>query len=284
MKLTASAALMSAEAGTTRLKALQNLVTRAVAFSSAMLCNTRDAFRTLRSHQAVHANSEDPRVPALLLQRSAIRICEALNITISVSGRPPSRGILVSNHLGYLDILAIGYICPTLFVSKVEVRDWPVFGWFARSMGTLFVRRNSRLEVSELVQNMDRILTSGGLVTLFPEGTSTDGGEVLPFRSSLLQPALHHSPVTVAAIHYDAWACYHGAASLLPHLMKVMASGGVAIRLNFAKINTTSTNRKELAVELHSEVVRLKSGRHTKPCQNEAVVLQAPPRCMKSPA
>jgi len=120
--------------------------------------------------------------------RSALR---ALGVSWSAAGRPPATSALIAaNHLGYLDILVLAAMTPTVFVAKREVRDWPVFGWFARMAGTRFVDRERRSDVARVGDEIAPVLAAGLRVVLFLEGTSTDGRTVQPFKSSLLEPAV----------------------------------------------------------------------------------------------
>src|SRR6266404_2655913 len=123
------------------------------------------------------------------LQGVCRRTLRVFNASLHVTGPIPSSGLLVCNHLSYLDILVLGATTPCVFVSKCEVRRWPAFGWFASLAGTLFLRREKRSDVARMTLEMGRVLDEGELVVLFPEGTSSDGSKVLPFKSSLLEPA-----------------------------------------------------------------------------------------------
>ncbi len=81
---------------------------------------------------------------ARCLQRHSRRILRVLGVEVSAGGRVPASGLLVSNHLSYLDVLVLSTITPAVFVAKSEVRGWPVFGWLARRAGTLFIERAKR--------------------------------------------------------------------------------------------------------------------------------------------
>lgn len=158
---------------------------------------------------------------ALWLQRSARRTAKALNLTCESLGMLPKRGLIVTNHLSYLDILILSAIVPTMFVSKSEVKKWPVFGWFAHLGGTIFVNRRKRADVDSSLQEMRSVVESGTPLVLFAEGTSSNGTEILPFKSSLLQiAALSDTSIHVGHISYrmedgDARdeACFWGEAS-----------------------------------------------------------------------
>src|SRR5690349_11505077 len=135
------------------------------------------------------------------LQQGCRRVLRIFNAEVRSTGKVPKTGLLVSNHLGYLDILALSGLTPSVFVAKRDVRHWPVFGWFARLGGTLFADRERRLQVGELTKELRSVLDSGTLVILFPEGTSSDGQTVLPFKSSLLEPAMGFCHTLTASLN-----------------------------------------------------------------------------------
>jgi len=203
----------------------------------------------------------------LWLQRSSRRVLRLLELDIESNGPSPREGLLVSNHLSYLDILVLITLTPAVFVSKSEVKHWPVFGWFARMAGTIFLHRGRRTDVVRISEEIGSVLRDGYLVVLFPEGTSSNGLQVLPFRSSLLEPIYQQRrPLSVACISYavaDGSAendvCYWGEMTFFPHLVRLMSMGKIRARVRFSKIEQLADNRKELARQLHAEVVRLKS-------------------------
>lgn len=173
--------------------------------------------------------------------------------------------MLISNHLSYLDILVLSAITPAVFVSKREVKFWPVFGQFAQMAGTVFVDRERRTHVGEINSEIQNALNDGALVVLFPEGTSSNGETVLPFKSALLQSATNekHS-VTVSRISYalndgDAReeVCYWGNHTFFPHMLNLMGKGTVGAAVRFAPFESTATDRKELAHQLRQAVLKL---------------------------
>lgn len=208
-------------------------------------------------------------VRARCLQRHARRTLRVLNVNVSVSGPAPACGLLVSNHLSYLDILVLGSITPAIFVSKSEVRGWPVFGWLARRAGTLFIERARRSDVARVNDEVDRLLEAGMLLVVFPEGTSSDGRDVLPFKSSLLEPIVgRRHPLSVAHISYEVEdgdagedVCYWGDMTFGAHLLKLLTKGRVSASVTFTAVEKCADCRKELARQLRSEVLRLKSAR-----------------------
>jgi len=218
---------------------------------------------------AARAPKETERLErAAWLGRSSRRHLKIFCYTANVSGEIPKRGLLFTNHLSYLDVLAISSVTPAVFVSKAEVRHWPLFGWFATIAGTVFVDRSRRLNVGEVNREVEAALAGGALVVIFPEGTSTNGESILPFRTSLLEPATHgNHEIHVGWLHYELEPgdgsaandiCYWGDHAFLPHALKVLGKKSIHATLRFAKFQRTTDDRKELAKQLHAAVEELK--------------------------
>lgn len=187
---------------------------------------------------------------------------------LQVAGTIPRSGLIVSNHLSYIDIAVLGSACPCAFVSKAEVRSWPFIGWAADLAGTVFVRRARRREVTGQVEDIKRALARGVPIVLFPEGTSTDGSQVLAFRSALLQAALETGcNVTPAALTYRADPpgdtvndiCWWGGVGFLPHLWRFLALASFEAGVVFGASRPTQADRKAEALRLHSEVCGLRA-------------------------
>jgi 1-acyl-sn-glycerol-3-phosphate acyltransferase len=203
---------------------------------------------------------------AAWLHRSSRRHLKIFGYAATVSGEIPQSGLLISNHLSYLDILAISATTSAVFVSKADVRRWPLFGWFAAIAGTVFVERERRTHVGEVNREIESALADGMLVVVFPEGTSSDGATVLPFRTSLLEPAARGGHgISVGWIHYDLdegdaanEVCYWGDHTFFPHLLNLMGKRRIRATLRFGKFHRTSDDRKELAKQLHAAVLELK--------------------------
>jgi 1-acyl-sn-glycerol-3-phosphate acyltransferase len=204
---------------------------------------------------------------AAWLSRAARRHLKLFGCSPRFIGEIPTRGLLVSNHQGYLDILTIAAATPAVFVSMAEVRRWPLFGRLARKSGTIFINRAQRTHVGAVNQEIESALTDHALVVIFPEGTSTNGDELLPFRSSLLEPALRTgAPIHVAAIRYalpdgDARneAAWWGDRPFFPHLLNLLGKKSMQATVRFEKFEVTTADRKELAAQLRAAVGRLKS-------------------------
>lgn len=174
-------------------------------------------------------------------------------------GARPGEGLICSNHLSYLDILVYASLLPCVFVSKREVRSWPLFGWLARCGGTIFLDRQSRTAADEAARQMMQAMQAGVPVLLFPEGTSTDGSTVLRFHPSLMEPAVQLGvPMRAAAIAYPGGAerevCWYGEAAFVPHLLRVLGTSGIAGAVEFYPDVTIATERKAAALALWENV------------------------------
>jgi 1-acyl-sn-glycerol-3-phosphate acyltransferase len=214
------------------------------------------------------------------LQRSSRRVLRIFQVETHIVGSVPINGLLVCNHLSYLDVLVLAALIPSVFVAKSEVRYWPVFGWFARLAGTIFVDRNKPSQVLQSADEIAVALRNGALVVLFPEGTSSGGQTVLPFKSSLLEPATRRTyTLTAGLIAYELAdgdaseeVCYWKDMTLVPHLVNLLSKRGVRASIGFMELRMGIMNRKELARELHAEVLRLREAiaidqqGHNHPC------------------
>jgi 1-acyl-sn-glycerol-3-phosphate acyltransferase len=182
----------------------------------------------------------------------------------AIGVRPRAPFFLVSNHLSYMDIVAFACRLDCVFIAKSEVARWPVLGLLCRSMGTIFVDRNSRMDVLRVNRLIEKDLVSGRGVLLFPEGTSTPGSEVLPFHSALLEPAVRQGlPVSFATVNYRVAAgqppahesvCWWGEMTFLPHFYRFLQLESVAATLVFGSHSIRADDRKILARQLHQAV------------------------------
>jgi len=163
---------------------------------------------------------------------SGRKVLAAMGIRYRVEGEFPKGSTLIAaNHLSYLDIVIASAAVPCAFVAKQEISHWPAFGTLARLGGTIFLDRESRISAWEAADKMVERMEDGVPVLFFPEGTSTDGVEVLRFHSTLFEPAIDRGlSVTPAAIFYEpsgSWVterdvCWFGEDAFLPHLLQVL--------------------------------------------------------------
>ena len=196
------------------------------------------------------------------LSRAAVRHAKWMGARINVHGEIPHGGLIVANHVSYVDIVALSAVAKCAFVSKKEVARWPIFGLYARLGATIFVDRERRSAVADVADEMRERLDAGVPLTLFPEGTSTDGSDVLPFRSSLFEPVVELGcPVTACALRYSLdggsvadEVAYWRDMTLAPHLLNLLGKSGVTLDIHFGPTSRRTGDRKTLARDLHSEV------------------------------
>jgi lyso-ornithine lipid O-acyltransferase len=207
-----------------------------------------------------------PRERANWLQDGACAVLKRIGMEVLANGDPPLHGLVVSNHLSYLDVLAYAAISPCLFVAKREVQGWPVFGSFATMAGTIYVDRERGAANRGAVALMDQVLSAGVPVVLFPEGTSSDGQSVLRFHSRFFEPAVRgNALVTAAAIGYssstaeEAALAYHGKDVFGGHLVRTLGQGHLEARVAFAPAGARYANRKEAARATQAEVELLRT-------------------------
>ncbi len=201
------------------------------------------------------------------LQESCARGLAAIDLQLFTTGELPAGGLIVSNHLSYLDILAFSAAVPCVFVSKAEVERWPIFGRYARWAGTAFVRRYEKGDAARANVSVAESLQNGVTVVLFAEGTTTDGHRVLRFHSTMLQPAIDAAvPITPCAINYelddgdvDQEVCWWGDMTLLPHVWNLLGKKVIRARIAFGEAMLASGDRKDLSHLLHERVVLLQS-------------------------
>jgi 1-acyl-sn-glycerol-3-phosphate acyltransferase len=199
------------------------------------------------------------------LQYWSSRTLADLNIRVHRHGVPPADGMLVCNHLSYLDIVVLAAAQPMVFVAKSEVRRWPVLGRLARCGGTLFVRRDRRADVKKNNDALAAVVNAGVVLGLFPEGTSSNGRQVLPFHSSMFEPAVASRwRVSAAWIGYslpggavEEAVCYWGDMTFLPHFLRLLAREKIEATVAYASSLPPGLDRKEMARQLHRQVGEL---------------------------
>ena len=177
-------------------------------------------------------------------------VCRILGITIERRGatsdaRPT---LFVANHTSYLDIEILGASIPGSFVSKADVDGWPLFGWLARLQRTVFIDRKRR-SIRDQRDALGARLRAGDRLILFPEGTSSDGQRLLPFKSALFGAVTEAAgrditvqPVSVAYLRLDGMPlgrsyrplfAWYGDMELVPHLWAMLGLGRLGIRVTF---------------------------------------------------
>lgn len=206
----------------------------------------------------------------LFIYRSLARL---FRIKITVKGQISHKDpvLFVSNHMSYADILVLGAVLPGNFISKAEVKKWPLFGWIAVLTGTVFISRKKAGTLNQL-NEVERAIDTGKNLIIFPEGTTSDGKGVMPFKSSLFKITesrdMTVQPVTLSYTHINglplqanervkiAWV---GDSELIPHLKEFINLGIIRAEVKLHEPLTIKGDRKLIAEESHKIVADWKS-------------------------
>lgn len=195
-----------------------------------------------------------------------------VGITLERHGTPAAAGpvLLVANHISWLDIVTMHAARYCRFVSKADIRQWPLVGSMADAAGTLYIQRESRRDAMRVVHHMAESLRAGDVLAVFPEGTTSDGITMLPFHANLLQAAISaNAPVQPVAISYvDSQTgqptlapCYIGDDPLVVSIWRTLTSPAILAVVRYGELQTAQgRDRRQWATDLQADVVRLRSG------------------------
>jgi 1-acyl-sn-glycerol-3-phosphate acyltransferase len=205
------------------------------------------------------------RMAARVQHAWARSVLAVLGVEVTVEGHPPAGAFLVvANHLSYLDIPVLASLFPGRFVAKSEIAGWPVLGWLARTVGTIFVVQKKTRDMKRVEREMKATLAAGVPVLLFPEGHSTRGVTVDRLHSALLEAAAHaRIPCLAVALGYETpgapWApassvCWWGGMGFWRHAWNLV---GLPLHatVRIAPESVVGHDRKELASALHARIV-----------------------------
>jgi len=210
-----------------------------------------------------------------LIMAWARRLLVVLGVRVRTTPAPslPGGALLVCNHVSWLDIYLIYAAQRVHFVSKSEVRAWPVAGWLAHKTGTLFLERGRRADTARVNAEMRALMQSGAWVAVFPEGTTSDGRGLRRFLPSLLQPAVElNCPIVPAALQYrsldnaySAAPAYIDEMSLWQSLMRIVSEPGLIAELRFGEPILPNGHRRDLAAQAERAVTVLLGLRPSEP-------------------
>lgn len=206
-------------------------------------------------------------------------VCFLMGIRVTVTGRPADDRplLLLANHTSWLDIPILAAVAPVSFIAKQEVATWPVVSWLAKAQRSVFVDRTRRQATGAHADEVAGRLSKGDIMVLFAEGTSSDGNNVLPFRSALVgaaQKAIGSAgaatvqPVAIAyqrmlglplGRQHRPLVAWYGGTKLLPHLKYILSEGGIDVHVVFgaARKLAARDNRKIVTQESGQSVRRL---------------------------
>jgi 1-acyl-sn-glycerol-3-phosphate acyltransferase len=192
-------------------------------------------------------------------------LLRALGVRLRCTGNfRPGATLLVINHVSWMDIAAVHAVCPRArFVSKADVRHWPLLGWLIAAVGTLFIERERKRDALRVVHQMARALAAGDSVAIFPEGTTGDGRALLPFHANLLQAAIANAtPVQPIALRYSqpdhavspavAWL---GTTSLVHSIWTIACAKGIEVHVApLTARDSAHADRRALMQTLSSDI------------------------------
>ncbi len=209
---------------------------------------------------------------AFFAQGWARMTCLIFNIHIRVEGdtavKPGS--LIVANHVGSPDIFILGACFKGFFVSKIEIFDWPLFGWLARLGQTLFADRSKRHQIKSLINEIAERLRGDHCVILFPEAQATDGTDVVPFKSAVFEAAvLANRPVVPVSIHFHdghrPTLAFYGE-NFLSHIFTLLKTTRLEATLTILPEISAGSERHALAEKSYQairDVVRIKNSQST---------------------
>ena len=201
-----------------------------------------------------------------LVQRWCIRLLRILKVKVVIHGDPSTLFgaqpyLLVANHISWLDIHIINSIRPVIFVAKADVSKWPIFGYLASMLGTIFLKREKLSDIKRVIQLMKDKFYNQEVVAIFPEGTSSDGKEVLPFKSNLFESA-HQAHVDVLPItiqykengRYSNRAAFIGDMELIDSIKNILKTDHLVVHIHLSDKLPAHLTRQELASQAHQLV------------------------------
>lgn len=204
------------------------------------------------------------------VQAWAARMLQVLGIGLQVRGQPPAQGpmLLVANHISWLDILVMHASRYCRFVSKADVKRWPLLGALATGAGTLYIERESRRDAMRVVHHMAESLRAGDVLAVFPEGTTSNGVALLPFHANLIQAAIAaDAPAQPVALQFINGAtgeitlspCYIDDDTLVASLWRTLTGPAITAVVTFGEPQQAQgRDRRTWAVDLRSAVQALR--------------------------
>lgn len=205
------------------------------------------------------------------IQAWALAMLDRIAIKLIVNGPTPGQGplLLAANHISWLDIVVMLAARHCRFVSKADVRHWPLIGTLASAAGTLFIERESRRDAMRVVHHMAERLQAGDVLAIFPEGTTSDGVNLLPFHANLFQAAISvNAPVLPVALRFADAAtgerslapCYINDDTLLGSIWRTLTAPALCAVVTFGEPQGAhGRERRAWAADLRAAVEGLRA-------------------------
>lgn len=220
----------------------------------------------------IHAHF--PRLSAeqreMRVQVWSLQFLALWDIHLKVLGQPVLNGpaLIVANHISWLDISVIHAARHCRFVAKSDIRQWPLIGTLATGSGSLYIERTNRKDALRMVKDMADAMKDGDVVAVFPEGTTSDGRDILPFHANLLQSAiLAQAPVQPMSLKFiDAATgetsfapCYIGDDTLIGSIWRTLTSSRIIAVVHFGEPQSAKgRDRRAWAHDLRQDIIRLR--------------------------
>ena len=211
-----------------------------------------------------------PDASNLLVREWSRQMLAIMGVELVIKGTPPAHGplLLVANHISWLDILVMNAAHPARFVSKADVKGWPLLGSLVTGAGTLYIERESRRDAMRVVHQMADALRARDVLAVFPEGTTGDGRDLLPFHANLFQAAISaHAPVLPVGLsfinghngqHSDA-PLFVGDTTLLQSIWSTLRATGVQAVVHYGQAqHAEGRDRRTWAQALREAVQSLR--------------------------
>jgi 1-acyl-sn-glycerol-3-phosphate acyltransferase len=194
--------------------------------------------------------------------RKMLQLCGMRLVVHNDSARLDAGALVVANHVSWIDIYVINAWRPTPFVSKAEIRQWPVVGWLAHQLGTVFIQREKRSDAKRIMHELADRLSAGELMCVFPEGTTSDGLGLLPFHANMFQAAVSAASAVqpICLMYEDAQGrqstapAYIGEVSLGESLDTLLRSGPLTAHVYVGEALAPGVDRRTLAAQAEAAV------------------------------
>ncbi len=223
----------------------------------------------------IHITTADPHLRRKRFEQNVTDhsdlALKALNVELKVTN-PPMQDqtyLIVSNHLGYLDIFAIAAAIPSLFVTSVEMKETPFLGWLTEMGGCMYVERRNRNNILSEIKEIEAALNDGFNVVLYPEGRSTNGEKVLPFKKSLLMACADSNAHVMPAVvnfrfvngepvqskHRD-WLCWYDDMPFITSIWNATQINHCLMTLDFLDVVHVNgdSNHKDIATKAQNQI------------------------------
>ncbi|MCO4089355.1 MAG: 1-acyl-sn-glycerol-3-phosphate acyltransferase [Limnohabitans sp.] len=228
-----------------------------------------------------------PEQREMRVQAWALKLLAIWGIHVRVLGQPLIVGpaMLVSNHISWLDILVIHAARHCRFVSKSDIREWPLVGMLATGAGTLYIERTSRKDALRMVRDMANAMRDGDVVAVFPEGTTSDGRDLLPFHANLIQAAIDvQAPIQPLSLKFmdvpsglPSFApCYIGDDTLIGSMWRTLKARRIEAVLHFGQPqDAMGRDRRAWAQDLRQDIIDLRDADVPAQAKNSRSLRQA---------